>query len=274
MDGLLEQSAAQRQGRRKVPLPVHLQEKVSKVCEAFNKADTDGSGYIDADEFARLLNDLNPQMTPKHARTVFAAADINGDKKLNFKEFIEWLFSDVEDTGGAISGMVGTANVVAPRGSLKSVDPNLAEDISSLDALDVEAKIKSQFSNAYKSFLLTYPECAAVSQEYIEEQTRRLMAPEFEERMVGSFASRLDKDGNGTLSYQEVRGLILEVLQADDKLPPDEKQIREFFDAHNTAAFGKEMGSAAFLSLMRGINVYLMEGNLPALEQKWRDARA
>jgi len=245
--------------------------EASKVLQSFQKADADGSGWIDADELASLLKDLNPQITRAQAQHMFKAADIDGDQKVNFGEFIEWIFSDFEE-GEALLGKVVAGNHKAD--GLKTADPKVDENAELMLVVDVEEYLKKELSNAYRSFIATYPDSQGAAEDYIHEQAQRLMSKEFEDRIVGSFGARLDKDGNGTLSYQEVRGMIREVLSADtnstaDTLPT-EAEIHKFFDTYNTAAFGQEMSSGAFLNLMRGLNIHLIANNLPVLERKWR----
>jgi len=262
MDALLAQSTAARTGQRKL-LPQPGQ--VSKICASFKRADENGDGCIDAEELSRLLRSLNPQISADDAKLLFDAADINGDKRLDFNEFMEWMFSDQTEAEGALCKAVGANALGLSERPLKEEG-----DFDTVAGMDIEDKIKSAFSNAFKSFMLTYPTCKAPAQRYIQEQAQYLMSPEFEERMRGTFGSRLDKDGNGTLSYSELKGLIKEVLQADSQFPPDEKKIHEFFDENCTADFGKDMGSHQFIGLMRSIHIHLIGRNLPHLEQIWK----
>lgn len=245
--------------------------EASQILKSFQQADKDGSGSIDVDELALLLESLNPNITTANAKQMFAAADIDGNNRVDFGEFVEFIFSDSQETESILAGSVmakGDAN------SLKAADPNVTEDPASFMTFQIEDVFKHELSNAYMSFVATYPESAAISRKYIEEQSQRLMSKEFEERIAGSFGGRLDKDGDGVLSYQEVRGMIREVLSVDTASTstclPTEAEIQKFFDTYNTVEFGKNMGSSAFLNLMRALNIHLIAVNLPALQKKWR----
>lgn len=267
MDSLLQQSTRQRT-RRQVPLP--MQQRVSNICESFKKADGDGNGTIDADEFARLIKALNPAITPETSKRLFEEADINGDGRLVFSEFMEWMFSDLDEAEATLCEAVG--------GKSKLTGPGLKrESADSAASVDVESEIIRSFgfSNAYRSFIATYPQCAAAADKYIKEQTQRFTSPEYVERISKSFGTRLDKDGNGLLSYNEVKDLIRDVLQAEDSggrsVQPDEAQIREFFNSHCTEAFGRQMGSNQFLDLMRSLNIHMMGKNLVLLQERWKE---
>lgn len=84
-----------------------------KIRNAFETYDTDGSGTLSFDQMADLLHDLNPDITQERTKLLFQAADINSDGMIDYKEFVHWLFEDVDKpkdgsgVGGAIGGAIG-----------------------------------------------------------------------------------------------------------------------------------------------------------------------
>lgn len=249
--------------------------EASHVLELFQKADADQNGYIDAQELETVLKTLNPNISSDHCRRMFQAADLDGDNRVNYGEFIEWIFSgkgagDGDD--GITAAMLNQGKKVLKGLELKTADPNF--DTSSIVAFNIDEELKKGLSNAYKSFCKTYPDSADIAEAYVKKQVQRLQSKEFEEGIVKSFEKRLDKDGNGTLSYYEVRDMIREVLSADTNSTvtqvPSEVEIQEFFNMYDTDAFGSEMGHAEFLNLMRAINIHLIKTNLPTIQKLWR----
>lgn len=248
--------------------------EASEVLKSFQRSDVNGNGAIDVDELAILLETLNPNITTEAAKKMFAAADIDGDNRVDFGEFMEFLFSDFRESESFLAEAIGVKRPPSSNG-LKKPEDKVNEDTASEDTFDIEKLFKLEFSNAFRCFVASYPDSAGIATKYIEDKKRWLMSQEFKDRMTQSFGARLDGDGNGTLSYEEVRIIIREVLSADRDsalmgIPPSEVEIRKYFDTYNTAEFGKEMGSSAFVNLMRALNIHLIANNLPALQKKWR----
>jgi len=64
-----------------------------KLMEAFMKWDLDHSGYIDEHEMTTVLMAVDKKYTPEVCRKILAAADANNDGKVDYEEFIAWLFN-------------------------------------------------------------------------------------------------------------------------------------------------------------------------------------
>eukprot|EP01052_Picozoa_sp_SAG31_P005689 SAG31_NODE_253_length_19063_cov_31.913362_11_plen_1652_part_00 len=62
----------------------------SKLRKAFALIDNDGSGFIDAEEFAKLCKKLDPGVTDINIAQALEAIDENGDGQVSAEEFVEW----------------------------------------------------------------------------------------------------------------------------------------------------------------------------------------
>lgn len=65
-----------------------------ELKQDFLSADTDRDRAINFDEFVRLLQNLEADMTPADMRTGFVALDTNHDGLIDYREFVEWWTSD------------------------------------------------------------------------------------------------------------------------------------------------------------------------------------
>lgn len=63
-----------------------------KLLEAFRLFDSDGDGTISKDEVLRLFQALDPRFTKEDAEKVLLAADTNLDGRIDYAEFVSWLF--------------------------------------------------------------------------------------------------------------------------------------------------------------------------------------
>eukprot|EP00929_Paragymnodinium_shiwhaense_P001575 TRINITY_DN101811_c0_g1_i1.p1 TRINITY_DN101811_c0_g1~~TRINITY_DN101811_c0_g1_i1.p1 ORF type:complete len:322 (+),score=48.85 TRINITY_DN101811_c0_g1_i1:200-1165(+) len=86
-------------------------EKAEQIIEVFRKFDVNGDGVITQDELARLLRALN--LDPASLADGFDAMDRNGDGKLQYEEFVDW-----------VTGRSTDWEILEP----KSVDPETYED--------------------------------------------------------------------------------------------------------------------------------------------------
>jgi len=59
----------------------------AKLEAAFKAIDTNSSGFVEASELKVVLKDMGVDLSNEAVEKVFAAADINGDKKLDFQEY-------------------------------------------------------------------------------------------------------------------------------------------------------------------------------------------
>ena len=56
--------------------------------EAFEIFDEDGDGYIECTELIRVLTAIGDTLTDKEADELIKEADLNGDGKINYVEFV------------------------------------------------------------------------------------------------------------------------------------------------------------------------------------------
>lgn len=62
---------------------------IRKAVEYFKKFDTDGNGVIEKDEFTVLMESCG--IDPANSGSALRALDKNGDGKISFTEFLDWL---------------------------------------------------------------------------------------------------------------------------------------------------------------------------------------
>mmetsp|Transcript_102277 Transcript_102277/g.218938 ORF Transcript_102277/g.218938 Transcript_102277/m.218938 type:complete len:335 (-) Transcript_102277:40-1044(-) len=92
------------------------------IIDTFAKFDRDSDGGIEEQELMRVLRKIEPRFSKDDCSRLFKGIDANGDGKIQYAEFVAWLFLDVpeqwQDSAAAIPnylkmGLTGT------RGPLK-----------------------------------------------------------------------------------------------------------------------------------------------------------
>jgi Ca2+-binding EF-hand superfamily protein len=58
--------------------------------EAFQTFDKDGNGYLDKNEFFAIMSSFGGKMSKKEMEDIFKASDLNGDGKVDYREFVEY----------------------------------------------------------------------------------------------------------------------------------------------------------------------------------------
>jgi Ca2+-binding EF-hand superfamily protein len=61
-----------------------------KAREDFDAIDTDGDGYITADELKESFKD-NPKVSPENVDTISRMADEDGDQKITYAEYAKFV---------------------------------------------------------------------------------------------------------------------------------------------------------------------------------------
>lgn len=78
----------------------HMQETVDQTAEmreAFKIFDRDGNGYIDLRELKTVITRMGEPLSDQEATEIFKAADLNGDGKLDYDEFVQMMNQATED---------------------------------------------------------------------------------------------------------------------------------------------------------------------------------
>ena len=65
-----------------------VQKPMSQVI--FQKHDKDGSGSIDASEFADMCYDMGHYLSPEQVEQALLAMDSNGNGEIEYEEFLQW----------------------------------------------------------------------------------------------------------------------------------------------------------------------------------------
>mmetsp|Transcript_42979 Transcript_42979/g.79918 ORF Transcript_42979/g.79918 Transcript_42979/m.79918 type:complete len:809 (-) Transcript_42979:72-2498(-) len=64
-----------------------------KILQCFKQFDTNQDGYVEGEELASILLKLAPdKFDEDRAREIIDAADVDGDGRLNYEEFVAWLY--------------------------------------------------------------------------------------------------------------------------------------------------------------------------------------
>ena len=82
--------------KRSCPLQLYKTEKINNLKalrEAFRIFDKDKSGYIEAREIALTAQALGEALSEAELREFMAEADLDGDGRLNYNEFVKIMTS-------------------------------------------------------------------------------------------------------------------------------------------------------------------------------------
>lgn len=71
----------------------HTVDPNEELIEAFKVFDKDGNGFITAEELRNVMKNLGEQMSDEDCQEMLDAADIDGDNKISYKEFVEMMNS-------------------------------------------------------------------------------------------------------------------------------------------------------------------------------------
>eukprot|EP00090_Calanus_glacialis_P008588 TRINITY_DN16933_c0_g1_i1.p1 TRINITY_DN16933_c0_g1~~TRINITY_DN16933_c0_g1_i1.p1 ORF type:complete len:162 (+),score=55.97 TRINITY_DN16933_c0_g1_i1:114-599(+) len=73
------------------------QDNSAELKEAFKIFDRDGNGYIDAAELKKVVTQYGARLTLEEAEELLHEADLDGDGKLDYTEFVQMMSWDLDD---------------------------------------------------------------------------------------------------------------------------------------------------------------------------------
>jgi len=73
------------------------QDNSAELKEAFKIFDRDGNGYIDAEELKKVVTQYGARLSLEEAEELLNEADLDGDGKLDYNEFVQMMLWDLED---------------------------------------------------------------------------------------------------------------------------------------------------------------------------------
>jgi len=73
------------------------QDNSAELKEAFKIFDRDGNGYIDAAELKKVVTQYGARLSLEEAEELLHEADLDGDGKLNYNEFVQMMSWDLDN---------------------------------------------------------------------------------------------------------------------------------------------------------------------------------
>ena len=70
-------------------------DQTAEIREAFKIFDRDGNGYIDAKELKQVVTRMGQVLSASEADELMREADLNGDGKLDYDEFVKMMMADL-----------------------------------------------------------------------------------------------------------------------------------------------------------------------------------
>ena len=68
--------------------------ELAELRQAFDLVDSNGDGWIESDEFRRLLQGLDYELSDDECLLAFELTDDDGDGTISFEEFMTWWTGD------------------------------------------------------------------------------------------------------------------------------------------------------------------------------------
>ena len=72
-------------------------DQTAEIREAFRIFDRDGNGFIDSKELKHIVTQMGQVLTNAEADEFMLEADLNGDGKLDFNEFMQMMLKSLND---------------------------------------------------------------------------------------------------------------------------------------------------------------------------------
>merc|ERR1711973_101182 len=74
--------------------PTSPREEIDTIKEAFHNFDKNGDGFMNKEELSCLLQRMGSEVSEEQLEKLFSEADINGDGRIDFEEFVKVLKKD------------------------------------------------------------------------------------------------------------------------------------------------------------------------------------
>ena len=179
--------------------------------EVFTTFDTDGSGYIDFDEYKAMLPKLGIKMTEAKARKYYNLADTDGSGEVDFEEFRVAMYA-VDPNTGNTSGF-------APNSLLTPLDA--FEVISSESTDRAERGIKPPEG----------PEGHLPLDEINEDDfffVLEYLGLKVSDAKQDALFRKFDEDGSGTMDYEEFKQCFLSCCNVKKELQDRDLSFPKF----------------------------------------------
>ena len=72
-------------------------DQTAEIREAFRIFDRDGNGFIDSKELKHIVTQMGQVLTNAEADEFMLEADLNGDGKLDFDEFMQMMLKSLNE---------------------------------------------------------------------------------------------------------------------------------------------------------------------------------
>ena len=72
-------------------------DQTAEIREAFRIFDRDGNGFIDSKELKHIVTQMGQVLTNAEADEFMLEADLNGDGKLDFNEFMQMMLKSLSE---------------------------------------------------------------------------------------------------------------------------------------------------------------------------------
>jgi len=177
--------------------PAELEELLKNL---FLENDEDGNGYLDHDEFRRVIREANLGLSDKDILKIMAEADENDDGVIEYKEFIPIAVDLVQglyakmDTQAEVQDMQDEARLKAKHYMLHGMSRDELQKIMMDVFTNADADGSGQLSR--KEFLSA-----------IKEADLGLTRKE-----INVLMAKVDADGDGNISYEEFAPLCFDIL--------------------------------------------------------------
>jgi len=194
-------------------------EELAETLESiFVKADTDGNGTLDKDEFRNCLEQTELGLTPDVVNALAAKVDFDSDGLISYNEFAPLCY-DL---------LVEVVNLEIQRSEVEKAEDAFVEQARMLEAEEemyrgMSSEEIEQLVNEIFDAVDTGGTGELDPQEFAAALTMSRL--ELTEDEVEQFMAQLDTDGNGKISFSEFVPVALQILKEITRENLDEKAV-------------------------------------------------